>query len=792
MALTKSGDKKSMTIVSKGLLRVDSTDWENPQDVFCCMRGAALTAFLDALGGKKIVQLDLRILLLLDCMLRVIGEPAMTSPLAFATSRFKDIQRLFYGALGSLRFVDAAQTTRDAWARRFTIMVKELSKVLPVASLAYRRRVDEPVSQDLVEGFEKTPLDMAEVEKLRPFLLKSKTGEQYNVLLSPLVSVLGAEFAASFHEGLKEIALPKAKDAALRDFGTTFANFALYHVESGKELSIEMLRDADAVYVLIVDFLEYHFRKITRRDTPVQEGTLASLQKLWSRYQGFWLKLAEKGIISAPSTAFPEGKPALLADASVGHKRIVATEDGTSSLMTQKLIVPVPLEVTDEEATELLFRQLKLDFSSVQNWLREHLDKLFSNFDYGNLLANSVREVNSPLELSRVFRTMRTSDEAIALAVKHFKVKHAGFIDTTKHVTLPYPDLASRDGPSKTEVSRLLGLPSRRDALALMAYLSSQDGRFSEASMSACTLFDRDGGRINAVEAETGLTISVLKERNAKDGWHQITLNEEAATYVRRWIDVTAPIRAYMCKNNIEGWRNLFVYVGSPLGAPGSFTRSTNLYNSFRVFAIEDRNKLGKLADTVTIPRIRSTRGVLVFMETMDLAAMARELGNTPGTSLRHYLPDVLWEYFAVRWLRIFQNLMIVDATRDTPYMQRALKFKSMAELDAFLRNHALTPRDHDNVTEEEGRINEASGMELMVPASLGLFTALLSVTAAADNAVTEGRILAPYAIYWAEFTKRIRAHIESPKYTDRGIKMMMAEATQNICRSYFDEVVCV
>lgn len=783
-------DEIELTIVSRRLLRVSADEWAAPHTLFMRLQGAALAALTDAYRTSTNRELNLRVLLMLDCMLRVVDEPVLSSVLAFATPRFRSIQRLFYGALGSERFISVASATRQVWAYTFCQLMTRLGAVTSVATFNHRQRLTADIPTAFVEEFDSVPLNSVEIKLLRPYLLVSKSGDEYNVLLAPLLNNLGDQFTEAFHQGLRAIARPKAKDSALRDFGSTFARFVEHRVKMGDVLTPEQLRDGDFVQTFVVEFMEFHFMKMMRRETPVQEGTLLSLQKLWSRYQRFWGKLVAAGVLASPSSAFPEGNPRLLADDAVGHRRVVDKPDGTSTVVTQKLIVSVPLHLTDEEATQLLFQQLKADFSLVQSWLSNHLNGLFSAAKKGQALAAAYADLPSDAAWRKLFQESRDEQESIALAVSYFKSVHGGYIDTSKHETLPYPSKAARDCPSKRAVARYLGLPLRRDALALMAYLASQDGRFSESALSACFLLDRNGTRINAVETDGGITLSVLKERDATDGWHNVALKGEAATYVRQWIDVTEPLRTYMQENSISGWRNLFIYTGNPLGSPSHFNRATNLYNSFRTLALSAKDRLGDLAEQVTIPRIRSTRGVLVFLETMDLAAMARELGNTSDTSLRHYLPDSLWDYFATRWLRIFQNLLIVEATKGTPYMQRALQFNSASEMDEFLQNHAirsLLPPDESTATAPDSQ--EVS--ELMVPASPGLFATLLSITAATDQAASRGRSVAPQALYWSEFTKRVQAHIASDKFHDRGIKSMMVDALKNVCPDNFAEVVC-
>jgi hypothetical protein len=79
----------------------------------------------------------------------------------------------------------------------------------------------------------------------------------------------------------------------------------------------------------------------------------------------------------------------------------------------------------------------------------------------------------------------------------------------------------------------------------------------------------------------------------------------------------------------------------------------------------------------------------------------------------------------------------------------------------------------------------------VMVSASPALFATLLSISAAADKAEKAGRQLTHQALYWVEFTKRLKAFIESDAFHDIGIKRMMEAASKNLAPTNFEEVVC-
>lgn len=784
-----------LTVVSRSLLRVTKEDWVSPRDNFERLRGRALDLLLAASASASSAAqwTNKRALLLFDRLLQVIDEPPISSDIAFATARFQTLQNFFYGALGSERFVDASKATRVNLAYHFFKVINRLAKETPVLLANHHQKAAGYIPEGFVQEFESLELKDAEVRKLRPYLLTTKAGIEYNVLLGDMVPVLGEKFTNLFHGGLRAIARPKAKDSALRDFGTTFARFVCHRAANCQSISPELLSDPFFVQVFLIDFMEYHFMKISRRKTDVQEGTLGSLQKLWSRYECYWRALAGQKIVAAPKNAFPSGNPKLLSDDSIGHRKVKTDSSGNTSVITNKLITAVPLHVTEEDAIKIVFEQIKADFSIVQKWLLDHLNSFFNDYDAGQGMAAQVKELPAAEEITLATRGI-SEEYGMPLAIKYFKEVHGGYTDTSRFPTPVYPDLAARSRISKERLSRYLGIPSRQEAMAFMAFLASHDGRFSESALADAKLFDSKGKRINAVETDAGLTVTVLKERDASDGWHNVLLTGEVAAMVRRWVDVTTPLRKHMKCHGVSGWQNLVIYTGKPLGAPAKFTRSSNINSTFRHFALACELQLGNLAKQVTIPRIRSTRGVLVFLESMDITKMARELGHASETTLRHYLPDSLWDYFTTRWVRIFQNLLIVEATKDTPYMQRALHFRSSAEMDEFLRNHAVTPLIPAEM--EESNISPIvrsaqAPDELMVAASPGIFAMLLSISDASNQAAEQGRKLTPQAVYWTEFAKRIKAHIESEAFHDRGIKQMMREAVSNASPVSFMEVVC-
>ena len=72
----------------------------------------------------------------------------------------------------------------------------------------------------------------------------------YPTNLHPMRIVLGSEFTNKFHKTFAEHAYSKAKDTALRDFGTTFSAFIATKQGS---ISVESLNDRSFVARLVLE-----------------------------------------------------------------------------------------------------------------------------------------------------------------------------------------------------------------------------------------------------------------------------------------------------------------------------------------------------------------------------------------------------------------------------------------------------------------------------------------------------------------------------------------------------------
>jgi len=168
-------------------------------------------------------------------------------------------------------------------------------------------------------------------------------------------------------------------------------------------------------------------------------------------------------------------------------------------------------------------------------------------------------------------------------------------------------------------------------------------------------------------------------------------------------IEHTEFTRDALKKVDDENWR--YVMLSSNLTKPmrsedinGAILASKGFHrflilDSFDEFGelILSKKSAEKLAPLVTLRNIRKTRGLQIYIETHSIKAVADALGHKEVSLgiLGSYLPESLMDYFNSRWVRIFQNAIIFEALKDSPYLFDALDFDKKS-LEEFLDNHSL------------------------------------------------------------------------------------------------------
>ncbi|MBF4227728.1 hypothetical protein EAY83_22675, partial [Vibrio anguillarum] len=98
------------------------------------------------------------------------------------------------------------------------------------------------------------------------------------------------------------------------------------------------------------------------------------------------------------------------------------------------------------------------------------------------------------------------------------------------------------------------------------------------------------------------------------------------------------------------------------------------------------------ISDIHSLRSIRRHRGFQIYLETRSMDAVSEALGheNKDAKLLTSYLPKPLMDFFNDRWVRQFQNAILLEAMKDSVYCLEAVNM-SAEDIEEFLSNHGIS-----------------------------------------------------------------------------------------------------
>ena len=115
-----------------------------------------------------------------------------------------------------------------------------------------------------------------------------------------------------------------------------------------------------------------------------------------------------------------------------------------------------------------------------------------------------------------------------------------------------------------------------------------------------------------------------------------------------------------------------------------------------------------ELASLVSFRSLRRSMALYDYFENRSVSSASEILGHTKVSwgLITSYIPQSLIDFFNARWVRQFQNAIVFEAMKDSPYLFEAIDIKP-ENLKAFLKNHGL--KDLPTMTAPELNSESAS-----------------------------------------------------------------------------------
>jgi len=257
-------------------------------------------------------------------------------------------------------------------------------------------------------------------------------------------------------------------------------------------------------------------------------------------------------------------------------------------------------------------------------------------------------------------------------------------------------EAAGDDGIANNKVNetfnRLLGYLSPRDCAVASAIIASENPNFNPSSLTKIRLYRHDGKFYLRGNGDTKrITISVSKPRARS---RKLSVLPPLSTkIVMDVIRCTSMPRRRLMSEGKSGWRKLFlISSNSQIGSNPDFAKAltTNTGLSFYDIYKEEFEAVGVAPEMMNLHRIRCTQGILEFLRSGSIQAVADLLGNSLQVVRTNYIPPWMTHRWAVRFFRVLHQKIMLVATEGEPWQLAASDFTSRQELQIFIRRVLL------------------------------------------------------------------------------------------------------
>lgn len=618
-----------------------------------------------------------------------------------------------------------------------------------------------PSIQPLVNTFECTTLNAEKIWIWQAWPTTNKIGNVSFLPLYPIYERLGKAFTQRFFticrnylSGRNATQIPGLK-SLIRFIGQFDGE-----IKSGDFLQREFM---DKFWH---DFFVFYVT------TSYDNGSGERISTIITKWRGhivFFIKnyLELSGLVAEPWGEIPNPEPRTVLGANTN---IRSQPDGSE--VKTKLLTHIPLEVTDEKAIELLLYKIEHDISVIRRWAKSACDDLWKRNQRRENLAPSgkLREILPMRRTSsgeQAWLTDRRNPEHLANACATFK--HHGYLTKEEgdlNALFPVPLRRTADE---------LGLPTTDSLIPHCFLLVLNHPCITPSFLEKLEVFDKSGKLVGFQKTDGGYRLIGFKHRRGPNLSQQIiALNKESEETVRQILEITSPLREWLRNRDDDQWRYLLLTSKKGFGYPqrvASLSSSTSgrkveLAKSVSSFTMLPHQESVDLVDRLSLPTVRASAGILVYLKTKSLTQMATALGHAEYSPalIERYLPKPILEFFQERWIRIFQTGIIVEALKESPFLLAASGFSTLDQLHEFLSNHALkvhpksqpitdVPKNYDEFSDA------VSSDEIVFGLNAGILTALMSLKLTVDQAIVT---VDSRAKYWAAICEHLVNHIET------------------------------
>ncbi|MBW1245519.1 hypothetical protein I7860_02380 [Pseudomonas tolaasii] len=732
---------KNLTIIKGALALVNYPFTTLPEEVRDLMHRSYAPIAREGMG---------QLIKLFDAYCDITKTPV--TYVGMSSPAFERTIRGFLGALSDETFVAISLGLRKSYAREFVRLIHEMAKVVPLLP-TFKGKEGWPMTNAKYWAMAKETLDPQAVRFWNGWPVESLSGKTSYISFANLWISHGPEFTEATYKALGQWTI-KMRRPRCSEF-SAFLNFVS---EQADAWPVEAFHDPILIKHLFLEFMVWYFH-----DQLAQDNDLAAATKSYAAF----LNLVNSTMLSAGLWAKPFAgslpKPSII---NVAGQDTNNKKNDKGEVFKEKLITEIPYQLTDTQAIELLFKDIKSDNDTLYKWANAKAWNISNRQKSRYSLARSGNpdKITYPTHFQP--EDLNPADVCAAF-------NQHGF-DYVKR------DFAKRFGKNinREFLNSFLNVPTPDDLYPYKLLLVHAYPCITQSFVDDLELYSEKGDLHGFVKLEGYYQLTGYKDR--KGGKHsevKIKLKPRDAVRVRQVIRITQPLREYLREQGDDAWRYLFIACSRGLTHPTKMkptnwnagtlaTRYQHLASEFAPYLTCSTEEVEEFICRISITSLRATRAVLIYIASNSITETAKALGHTDVSLdlLSRYLPAPILAFFQTRWIRAFQRGIVCMAMKDSKYLLRVSNFQTMDDLHTFLENNALKDipesiRDPESIKNPKPARSSSADQEaadrVVISLNVGILTTLLSIEEAVRLSTRRDEISAK-AIYWAKLTKLV------------------------------------
>ena len=635
--------------------------------------------------------------------------------------------------------------------------------------------------------FRKLNIDKTKSDYLGGWQVVSKEGKEFEVHLDTLYVNFGKTFTDKVHLALKNYAFTQKSNTlsgVLFNLRKLFVGFSNVYNEKG-ELTIETLLSRNHVQ----HFFHKVFKVLFVRSQAAQHCP-KDFHVKWRNIVNYYTEcFINTGVFAEPH------KPFIAPDWKDPKDAAPTFSIGGNLTQSENLrwFANIPLKIKDEEAISIIQQRVDRDMAHIKHVCllkfeellkREERNEAFQSTGLVKPLSgtNGYTQYKNCVGADKLDNTIATF-YAHGIAAK--EVAYLSFLGF---------------GGSAGQITTELNLPTKSTLNALLTLLVMEHPLITPSWLEKWDLFDVNGNQVGFKQVGTQhIAVSYKSRKGSISAQQDVVLNEFSKSIVEFLIQHTHMSREYLKSKGDVNWRKMILTANTinalrPNCLNATLHSATDFYEWLQDKSLFDKNSditqkdAKDISDIHSLRSIRRHKGFQIYLETRSMDAVNEALGHEKKNAklLTSYLPKPLMDFFNGRWIRQFQNAILLEAMKDSVYRLDAVNMNAQ-DIEEFLSNHGISniPEHFDHgFTQQTTTDSESSESlefdQLTYTISTSLLQLLMAIRFVVEDSDDEESFL-DIVTHWYQSAVFVIDTLSSGKHSaDDDLMEMLDIATNN------------